>query len=216
MEARRSPRRWTPRPTSSSSTPRDAFVNSAGSLRALAQRDWAGNAFFPFGTLLTQGAVVRDRAVSADPGGVTLASGGRVEAAYLVLASGSRYAYPAKPVADSAHEALEDLRRTHKELAGAASVLIVGAGPVGRELAGEIKEVWPHKQVTIVHPAEQLLPARLAGRCRSTAHPRWSCRRLDDDGQRVQGRRPVHRPLRRAVRHRLTPAGPPTKGRTHA
>jgi len=60
--------------------PRDAFVNAAGSLRALAQPDWAGNMFFPFDTLLTRGTVIRDRAISVDPGGVTLASGRRVEA----------------------------------------------------------------------------------------------------------------------------------------
>jgi NADH dehydrogenase FAD-containing subunit len=139
--------------------PRDAFVNAAGSLRALARPDWAGNMFFPFDTLLTRGTVIRDRAVSVDPGGVTLASGQRVEADYLVLASGSSYAYPAKPNADSTGEALDDLRQTHKELADAERVLILGAGPVGLELAGEIKEVWPHKHVTIVDPAERLLPA---------------------------------------------------------
>ena len=38
-------------------------------------------------------------------------------------------------------------------------MLILGAGPVGVELAGEIKEVWPHKHVTIVDPAEQPLAA---------------------------------------------------------
>jgi NADH dehydrogenase FAD-containing subunit len=139
--------------------PRDAFVNAAGSLRALAQPGWAGNMFFPFDTLLTRGTVIRDRAVSVDPGGVSLASGRRVEADYLVLATGSDYAYPAKPKADSMGEALDDLRQTHKELADAERVLIVGAGPVGLELAGEIKEVWPHKHVTIVDPAEHLLPA---------------------------------------------------------
>jgi NADH dehydrogenase FAD-containing subunit len=138
--------------------PRDAFVNAAGSLRALTQPDWAGNMFFPFDTLLTRGTVIRDRAVSADPGGVTLASGQRVAADYLVLATGSSYAYPAKPNADSIREALDDLRQTHKELADAERVLILGAGPVGLELAGEIKEVWPHKHVTILDPAEQLLP----------------------------------------------------------
>lgn len=137
--------------------PRDAFVNAAASLRALTQPDWAPNAFFSFDTLLTRGTVVRDRAVSVDPAGVTLASGARVDADYLVLATGSSYAYPAKPTADSVDEALNDLRRTHKELAGAARVLILGAGPVGIELAAEIHEVWPHKQVTIVDPARELL-----------------------------------------------------------
>ncbi|MDP9869653.1 MULTISPECIES: NAD(P)/FAD-dependent oxidoreductase [Streptosporangium] len=137
--------------------PRDAFINSAGSLRALTQPDWGDNMFFPYDRWLTRGTVIRDRAVSVDPGGVILASGRRVEADYLVLATGSSYTYPAKPNADSTGEVLDDLRRTHKELAGAERVLILGAGPVGLELAGEIKEVWPHKHVTIVDPTEQHL-----------------------------------------------------------
>src|SRR3954463_11863194 len=69
--------------------PREAFVNAAAALRALTRPDWAPNAFFPFRTLLERGRVIRDRATSVDPGGVTLASGGRVEADYLVLATGS-------------------------------------------------------------------------------------------------------------------------------
>ncbi|MCA2228578.1 FAD-dependent oxidoreductase [Nonomuraea aurantiaca] len=123
--------------------PRDAFINSAGSLRALTQPDWAGNMFFPYDQWLRRGTVVRERAVSVDPGGVTLAAGRRVEAGYLVLATGSSYAYPAKPTSDSTEEVLDDLLRTHKELAGAERVLILGAGPVGLELAGEIKESGP-------------------------------------------------------------------------
>ncbi|GAA4610351.1 FAD-dependent oxidoreductase [Actinoallomurus liliacearum] len=138
--------------------PREAFVNAAASLRALTRPDWAANAFFPFETLLTKGTVIRDRAVSVDPDGVTLASGERVAADYLVLATGSSYAYPAKPGSDSIGDALDDLRRTHKELRQADKVLILGAGPVGLELAGEIKEVWPDKHVTIADPAEELLP----------------------------------------------------------
>jgi NADH dehydrogenase FAD-containing subunit len=139
--------------------PRDAFVNAAASLRALTRPGWAANMFHPFDTLLTRGTVLRDRAVSVYPGGVTLASGRRVRADYLVLATGSDYAYPAKPRADSVAAALDDLRQTHKELADAGRVLVVGAGPVGLELAGEIRDVWPDKRVTIVDPAGQLLSA---------------------------------------------------------
>ncbi|MFC9971338.1 FAD-dependent oxidoreductase [Spirillospora sp. NPDC127200] len=43
-------------------------------------------------------------------------------------------------------------------LRGADRVLILGAGPVGLELAGEIKEVWPDKRVTVTDPAGELLP----------------------------------------------------------
>lgn len=143
--------------------PREAFVNASASLRALTQPDFAPNAFFPFGTLLERGRVIRDHVVSADPRGVTLASGQRVDADHLVLATGSGYPYPAKPdpASTSVAEQLADLRKTHEELAGAERVLIAGGGPVGLELAGEIKEVWPDKHVIIVDRSERLLPGFL-------------------------------------------------------
>jgi NADH dehydrogenase FAD-containing subunit len=141
--------------------PRDAFVNASGSLRALTQPDFAPNVFFPFDALLHHGRVVRDLAVSVDPGGVTLASGDRLTADILVLATGSGYPYPAKPSATTTSEALDHLRETHKALAGADRVLILGAGPVGLELSGEIKEVWPHKHVTVVDRGPRLLPEML-------------------------------------------------------
>lgn len=143
--------------------PREGFVNAAASLRALTRPDWAPNAFFPFRTLLGRGRVVRDRAVSVDPQGVTLASGQRVESDYLVLATGSGYPYPAKPNpgANDVAQQLDDLRRTHEELSGSGRVLILGAGPVGLELAGEIKDVWPDKAVIIVGRDDHLLPGFL-------------------------------------------------------
>lgn len=143
--------------------PREAFVNAAASLRALTRPGWAARAFFPFDTLLKRGRVVRDRVVSADPTGVTLDSGGHLGADYLVLATGSGYPYPAKPhpASTSVSRQLDDLRATHRELAGAGRVLIAGAGPVGLELAGEIKEIWPDKHVVIVDRGGQLLPGFL-------------------------------------------------------
>jgi apoptosis-inducing factor 2 len=140
--------------------PREAFVNAAACLRALTRPDFAPKAFFPYATLLEHGRVLRDRVVTADPRGVTLASGDRVEADYLVLATGSGYPFPAKPHAWSTGvaEQLDDLRAAHDELAGAGRVLILGAGPVGLELAGEITEVWPDKRVTVVDRNDELLP----------------------------------------------------------
>lgn len=139
--------------------PRDAFVNVAGSLRALTRPEWAHQVFFPYRTLLEHGRVIRDHAASVDPAGVTLAHGGRVDADYLVLATGSSYSYPARPRhgATGAAQALSELRATHGQLSRAERVLILGAGPVGLELAGEIREVWPRKRIVIVDPAEELL-----------------------------------------------------------
>jgi len=139
--------------------PRDAFVNVAGSLRALTRPDWAHNVFFPYKTLLERGRVVRGSAASVDAAGVTLAGGERVDADCIVLATGSSYPYPARPrhAAASAEEALGDLRETHRQLSAAGRVLILGAGPVGLELAGEIHEAWPGKHVTVVGAAAELL-----------------------------------------------------------
>ncbi|MFE9854491.1 NAD(P)/FAD-dependent oxidoreductase [Streptomyces sp. NPDC005780] len=141
--------------------PKDAFVHAAGSLRALVRPDWAGNIFFPYDTLLRRGTVRREHAAAVDPGGVTLASGERIEAAYLVLATGSDYPFPAKMDTDLSGEALERIHEAHAELAAAERVLIAGAGPVGLELSGEIKAVWPDKRVTVTDPAGQLVPGFL-------------------------------------------------------
>ncbi|NUR84009.1 MAG: FAD-dependent oxidoreductase [Nonomuraea sp.] len=102
--------------------------------------------------------MVRERAVSVDSRGVVLASGERIEADFLVLATGSGYPSPFQFEGERAGEARERVRDVHGELARAGRVLIEGAGPVGLELAGEIKAVWPDKRVTIVHPGTELLP----------------------------------------------------------
>ncbi|MEU3270992.1 FAD-dependent oxidoreductase [Saccharomonospora sp. NPDC006951] len=141
--------------------PKDTFVHSAASLRALVEPGWASNIFLPYDTLLANGTVIRDRAATVDPSGITLESGDRVDADFLVVAAGSSYPFPAKMDTDTAGDALARLRATHAELAAAERVLLAGAGPVGLELAGEIKAVWPDKNVTIVDPATELVPGFL-------------------------------------------------------
>jgi NADH dehydrogenase FAD-containing subunit len=138
--------------------PKEAFFHAAGSLRALARPDeWAEQIFYPYDAILKRGRQVREYAAGVDPQGVTLVSGERVEADFIVLATGSGYPYPAKTRADSTAEAVAHFKETHAELAGAERVLIAGAGPVGLELSGEIKAVWPEKRITIVDSAEQLM-----------------------------------------------------------
>jgi apoptosis-inducing factor 2 len=106
--------------------PKDAFVRAAGALRALVQPDWAANMFFSYDRLLGRGKVMREHAALVDPGGVTPASGARVNADHLVLASGSDYPFPAKMDTDVSAQALEWIRATHAELAGAERVSVPG------------------------------------------------------------------------------------------
>ena len=143
--------------------PRDAFVNVSSSMRAVVRPAWARRPFFGYDTLLERGTIVRDAVTTVDSAGVTLASGVRIDADYIVLATGSSHTYPARPreLATSSADAALDLLATNAQLEGSDSVLILGAGPVGLELAGEIREAWPEKRITIVDRSAGILPGYL-------------------------------------------------------
>ena len=76
--------------------PRDAFVHNVAALRGLVDPAWADRIFMPYRRLLDRGQVIRDRVVAADATGVTLGSGEKLTADYLVLATGSAYPFPGK------------------------------------------------------------------------------------------------------------------------
>jgi apoptosis-inducing factor 2 len=137
--------------------PRDAFVHNVAALRALVEPEWLSRIFLPYDRLLANGRVLRDRAVAVEPGRVTLASGAELTPDFIVLATGSTYPYPAKSGTDETATAISRYRESHDELARAGRVLIAGAGPTGLELAGEISDRWPEKQITILEPEPEIL-----------------------------------------------------------
>ena len=94
--------------------PRDAFVHNVAILRVLVDPTWSGRLFFPYDRLLERGRVVRDHAVGVDAGGVLLASGDRVDADYVVLATGSSYPFPAKVDVLETETATAQLRAAQK------------------------------------------------------------------------------------------------------
>lgn len=140
--------------------PRDAFVHNLAVLRGVTDRDWTERIFIPYDRLLTRGRVRRDRAVEVSATAVRLASGEVIEPDYTVLATGSSFPYPAGIDVDDSEVGKKKLRTTHQELGRASRVLLLGAGPVGLEFAGEIKAAWPDKAVTVVDPVTELLPGR--------------------------------------------------------
>jgi NADH dehydrogenase FAD-containing subunit len=137
--------------------PKDAFMHNIAALRALVDPTWLPRIFLPYAGLLANGRVVRDRAVVVDPHRVLTASGQEISADYVVLASGSRYPFPAKTDLIDTHLAQEQVRQTNRALAQADRILLVGAGPVGIELAGEIREVWPDKTIVLLDVADEIL-----------------------------------------------------------
>ncbi|MDH2430271.1 FAD-dependent oxidoreductase [Sphaerisporangium sp. TRM90804] len=142
--------------------PSDAFVHNVAAWRALVEPQWLDQIFMPYDQLLARGTFVRDRAEAVDGTRVTLASGRTLEPDYLVLATGSAYPFPAKSDVADTETARAKYRDAHRDLLDAQRVLLVGAGPAGLELAGEIKAFFPGKHVTIADVAPDILPGPYA------------------------------------------------------
>ncbi len=140
--------------------PKEAFVHNVAALRALVAPSWLPRVYLPYAGLLSHGRVIRDRAAKVDAGRVELAGGEVIQPDYIVLATGSAYPFPAKSDLESTAAAHDQVLATHAALAAAPRVLLLGAGPVGIELAGEISAIWPDKHITLVDVAGDILGAR--------------------------------------------------------
>ncbi|WP_238009086.1 FAD-dependent oxidoreductase [Dactylosporangium sp. AC04546] len=144
--------------------PREVFVHNVAALRAVADPDWADRIFLPYDRLLSRGRVVRDRAVRVTATGADLASGAHLDADVIILATGSAMPFPARP---GPHDR-DRLAATHRALSDAGHVLLLGAGAVGLEFAGEIKAAWPAVEVTIADPAPDILGGRFPDEFRTS------------------------------------------------
>jgi NADH dehydrogenase FAD-containing subunit len=137
--------------------PKDAFVHNVAAWRALVEPEWLDRIFLPYARLLHAGRFVRAAAIEVEPGRVVLDDGEVLEPDYLVLATGSSYPFPAKSDALDMVSARAHYLEAHAALEDARRVLVVGAGPSGLELAGEIKAVFPDTHVTIADAADDIL-----------------------------------------------------------
>ncbi|MGB8214803.1 MAG: FAD-dependent oxidoreductase [Anaerolineales bacterium] len=137
---------------------RERFFHNSGSLRAAVNARWLKKLFIPYDHLLKRGRVVNGTVVEANPEEVVLEDGQRLKFDYLVLATGSSYPFPAKMASDKVAEAETAVRLVNERIEQAKSILLIGAGPVGIELAGEIASLYPGKPVTLIDPIDRLMP----------------------------------------------------------
>jgi len=113
-------------------------------------------------------------------GSVVLEDGQRIPFDVLVLASGSTWTGPiALPEGEA--QVKEFIRNSRDEFEKAQSIVIAGGGAVGLELTGEIRDIWPRKQITIVQGGSALL---------NEAYPEKYRRRVET-GVRARGARIV-------------------------
>lgn len=138
--------------------PREAFVHNVGAIRALVDPALLDRLILPYDRLLTRGRILRDRATAINGTTVALLSGQSVSGDIVVIATGSTYAAPFKPVDDRMAAFRQASRALHEQLAFAGRVAIIGAGAAGVELAGEIAAAMPGKRVDLVSASPALFP----------------------------------------------------------
>lgn len=98
--------------------------------------------------------------MAVSEGQVTLQDGTTLSANYIVLCHGGAPSpFPCGPMdgQTSSASVLGAMRDAQRQIAQAKSILIVGGGPVGCELAGEIKSAHPTKKIILAHSQPALL-----------------------------------------------------------
>jgi len=79
----------------------------------------------------------------------------------VVIAVGSQGPFPGRASATSLSKATADYQSLNDELEKANDIVIVGGGAVGVELAGEIADKYKMKNITIIHPSQELVASGL-------------------------------------------------------
>ncbi len=137
---------------------RERFFHNIGTLRAAVDPAWLPRMLIPYDRLLSRGKVVQAAAVKITPKEVALSTGEILGFDYLILAMGSSYPFPAKVISDQVAQISADAHRISLRIKEARSILLIGAGPVGIEFAGEIASAYPAKTVSLVDPSPALVP----------------------------------------------------------
>lgn len=106
--------------------------------------------------------MIQARALSVEPELVRLDrewQGSRhINFDYLVVATGTRLAQPAGMEYDDKLSSVAYLRKHQADVKRSRSILIVGGGAVGVQMATDLKECYPGKEVTVVQSRAQLMP----------------------------------------------------------
>lgn len=101
---------------------------------------------------------IQDSATNITPTQVQLASGENIDYEYLAVATGSWQPPPAKLASTEKTDACAEMRASQDRIQKANRIAVVGGGPVGVQVATDIKSWFPHKDVTLIHSRLQLLP----------------------------------------------------------
>lgn len=132
--------------------PKEYFEITWASLRSMVDLSFAERTIINYSEFLPQVKLFTSHATHITESEVLTAHGDHIPYDYLVIATGH---ICSNPVTRSEH--LLNYQEEFNKIRSSSSILIVGGGPTGVELAGEIVSEFPDKKITIVHRGPRLL-----------------------------------------------------------
>ncbi|KAH9303074.1 hypothetical protein KI387_014657, partial [Taxus chinensis] len=132
--------------------PKEYFEIPWAKLRCTVEPSFGERSVFLHSEYLKTAKLVTSPATSVTEDAVVTASGEHVKYDFLVVATGTAYDGPSTKA-----ERLKQFQADSKKIKDAKTVLIIGGGPTGVELAGEIAVDFPEKKVILLHGGPRLL-----------------------------------------------------------
>ncbi|KAJ3188138.1 Apoptosis-inducing factor 2 [Gaertneriomyces sp. JEL0708] len=142
-------------------TQADCVFHNIGSMRALVEPSFAEKLFIPYTKLFAPNSharMLQGNCVRIDQKSVVLEDGNTVPFDYLIIATGTAYPSPSKVPTTTKAEGIAHLQSVAEAVKQSENILVIGGGPVGVEIAGEIATDYPTRKVTLVHSGAALMP----------------------------------------------------------
>ncbi|KAF0485057.1 FAD/NADP-binding domain-containing protein [Gigaspora margarita] len=138
------------------------FYHAIGGLRTVVEDGFEHKVIIPYDNLFKNGGKVVHATVTTIHKNEVIVDtetewGTHIPFEYLIIATGSNQSNPAKMTADNKEEGIAEIIAQREAVKNANKILIIGGGPVGIELAGEIASVYQDKEVTLIHSEDHLL-----------------------------------------------------------
>nr|ULF48234.1 putative AIF [Gastrodia elata] len=132
--------------------PKEYFEIPWAQLRSMVEPSFAERTLIKHSDYLTDATIITSHATKITNHEVQTADGRSVSYDYLVVATG----HPGS-ASTTRKDRLRQFQQDYEKIKSSNSVLIVGGGPTGVELAGEIAADFPEKKVTVVHKGSRLI-----------------------------------------------------------
>ncbi|KAJ1808010.1 hypothetical protein LPJ56_004795 [Coemansia sp. RSA 2599] len=138
------------------------YFHAVGFPKALVDAKYAEKAFLPFAGFFEPGskhAFVQGQLEKVvDAHNIQLDNGQTIRFDYLVIATGAQFPWPINVSGSTKEAGLAEIAELRAGLDSANTVMVVGGGAVGVEVAGYVAATHPAKKVTLVHSGSRLLP----------------------------------------------------------